>query len=82
MRPGNQEILTYLNKIRERAACASTPPGATDNNYIHVNLADQDAMRKLIHAERRVGSVPRARATTTCAAGRRPRPHCRATSTA
>lgn len=52
--PGNQEILTYLNKIRERAGVRQYTTGATDNNYIHVNLADQDAMRKLIHAERRV----------------------------
>ena len=28
--------------------------GATDNDHIHVDLSNQDEMRKLIHAERRV----------------------------
>lgn len=51
--PGNADILVYLNKIRERAGVpqySTTPTG----NEIKVNLADQDAMRKLIRAERRV----------------------------
>ena len=52
--PGNQQILTYLNKIRERAGVRQYTTGATDENFIHVNLSDQEEMRRLIHAERRV----------------------------
>ena len=52
--PGNADILVYLNKIRERAGVRQYTTGSTDNNFIHVNLNDQDAMRKLIHAERHV----------------------------
>lgn len=52
--PGNADILTYLNKVRERAGVRQYTTGATDNEHIHVNLADQDNMRRLIHAERRV----------------------------
>lgn len=53
--PGNVEILYYLNKIRERAGIRQyTTTGATDENYIHVDLNDQAEMRKLIRAERRV----------------------------
>ena len=52
--PGNADILTYLNKVRERAGVRQYTTGATDSNHIHVNLADQDNMRKLIRAERRV----------------------------
>ena len=52
--PGNADILIYLNKIRERAGVRQYTTGSTDNNFIHVNLNDQDAMRKLIHAERHV----------------------------
>lgn len=52
--PGNVEILYYLNKIRERAGIRQYTTGATDENYIHVDLNDQAEMRKLIRAERRV----------------------------
>lgn len=52
--PGNGDILYYLNKIRERAGIRQYTTGATDENYIHVDLNDQAEMRKLIRAERRV----------------------------
>ena len=52
--PGNADILVYLNKIRERAGVRQYTTGSTDNNFIHVDLNNQDAMRKLIHAERHV----------------------------
>lgn len=52
--PGNGDILVYLNKIRERAGIRQYTTGATDGNYIHVDLNDQAEMRKLIRAERRV----------------------------
>lgn len=52
--PGNEDILVYLNKIRERAGIRQYTTGATDKNYIHVDLNDQAEMRKLIRAERRV----------------------------
>lgn len=52
--PGNADILVYLNKIRERAGIRQYTTGATDNDYIHINLNDQEEMRKLIRAERRV----------------------------
>ncbi|MDD3322629.1 MAG: RagB/SusD family nutrient uptake outer membrane protein [Paludibacter sp.] len=52
--PGNPDILTYLNKIRERAGIRLYSTGATNVSFIHVDLSDQDMMRKLIRAERRV----------------------------
>ncbi|MDD3077646.1 MAG: RagB/SusD family nutrient uptake outer membrane protein [Paludibacter sp.] len=52
--PGNADILVYLNKIRERAGVRQYTTGATDDDYIHVDLSDQDKMREIIHAERRV----------------------------
>ena len=52
--PGNEDILVYLNKIRERAGIRQYTTGATDDNFIHVDLNDQAEMRKLIRAERRV----------------------------
>lgn len=52
--PGNADILVYLNRIRERAGVRPYTTGATDNDHIHVDLSNQDEMRKLIHAERRV----------------------------
>jgi len=52
--PGNGDILVYLNKIRERAGIRQYTTGATDVNFIHVDLNDQAEMRKLIRAERRV----------------------------
>ena len=52
--PGNGDILVYLNKIRERAGIRQYTTGATDENFIHVDLNDQAEMRKLIRAERRV----------------------------
>lgn len=52
--PGNGDILVYLNKIRERAGIRQYTMGATDENFIHVDLNDQAEMRKLIRAERRV----------------------------
>lgn len=51
---GNGDILVYLNKIRERAGIRQYTTGATDDNFIHVDLNDQAEMRKLIRAERRV----------------------------
>ena len=52
--PGYGDILVYLNKIRERAGIRQYTTGATDDNFIHVDLNDQAEMRKLIRAERRV----------------------------
>ena len=52
--PGNEDILVYLNKIRERAGIRQYTTGDTDEIYIHVDLNDQAEMRKLIRAERRV----------------------------
>lgn len=52
--PGNEDILVYLNKIRERAGIRQYTTGDTDENFIHVDLNDQAEMRKLIRAERRV----------------------------
>lgn len=53
--PGNADILVYLNKVRERAGVRQYKDGDDGSGkYIKVNLSDQDAMRKLIHAERRV----------------------------
>lgn len=51
--PGNNDILLYLNRIRERAGIRPYTTGPTDEGHIHVDLADQDAMRRLIRAERR-----------------------------
>ncbi|MDR0729954.1 MAG: RagB/SusD family nutrient uptake outer membrane protein [Prevotellaceae bacterium] len=51
--PGNVNILFYLNKIRERAGIRQYTHGATDNDFIHVDNT-QDAMRKIIRAERHV----------------------------
>lgn len=51
--PGNQEILDYLNKIRSRAGVREYTFGSTDATYIHVD-ATQEALRKVIRAERRV----------------------------
>ncbi|MDR2449930.1 MAG: RagB/SusD family nutrient uptake outer membrane protein [Prevotellaceae bacterium] len=52
--PGDQEILVYLNKIRERAGIRQYTTGPTDNDYIHVDLGNQAEMEKLIKMERRV----------------------------
>ena len=51
--PGNAEILTYLNKIRQRAGVRTYTTGATNSAEIHVDMA-QDAMRETIRRERRV----------------------------
>ncbi len=51
--PGNNDILVYLNRIRERAGIRLYTTGSTDEGHIHVDLADQSAMRRLIRAERR-----------------------------
>ena len=51
--PGDPEILTYLNLIRERAGIAPYATAQIDG-YIKVNLTSQDEMRKLIRMERRV----------------------------
>ena len=51
--PGNAEILTYLNKIRQRAGVRTYTTGATSATSIHVNM-DQATMRELIRRERRV----------------------------
>lgn len=51
--PGNQEILDYLNKIRRRAGVREYTFGSTDGSFIHVD-ATQEALRKVIRAERRV----------------------------
>lgn len=48
------DMLFYLNKIRERAGVRQYTTGATDANFIHVDVSDKDKMRELIHAERRV----------------------------
>ena len=53
VRPGDQEILTYLNLIRERAGIPQYSTTQADG-YVKVNLNDQDEMRKLIRRERRV----------------------------
>ncbi|MBN2173204.1 MAG: RagB/SusD family nutrient uptake outer membrane protein [Bacteroidales bacterium] len=53
VRPGDPEILTYLNLIRERAGIPGYSTSQQDG-YIKVNLADQAEMRKLIRMERRV----------------------------
>jgi len=55
--PGNTNILVYLNKIRERAGVRQYTTGATNAEFIHVDLNDQDEMRKIIRAERRVELV-------------------------
>ncbi|WP_339882302.1 RagB/SusD family nutrient uptake outer membrane protein [Polaribacter vadi] len=52
--PGNDEILFYLNKIRERAGVRIYTTGGTDATSIHIDLNDQDNVRELIHMERRV----------------------------
>ncbi|MFV0377038.1 MAG: RagB/SusD family nutrient uptake outer membrane protein [Mangrovibacterium sp.] len=51
--PGNAEILTYLNRIRERAGIPQYATSQSDG-YIKVNLNDQEEMRDLIRKERRV----------------------------
>ncbi len=51
--PGDPEILTYLNMIRERAGIPQYSTSQADG-YIKVNLGNQDEMRKLIRMERRV----------------------------
>lgn len=51
--PGNVEILTYLNKIRERAGVSQYSTTQQDG-YIRVNLGNQDEMRTLVRRERRV----------------------------
>ena len=51
--PGNAEILTYLNKIRQRAGVRTYTTGATSATAIHVDM-DQANMRELIRRERRV----------------------------
>lgn len=51
--PGNEEILVYLNKIRERAGVRKYTQGATNDSYIHVDMS-QDAMRETIRRERNV----------------------------
>ena len=48
------QMLFYLNEIRKRAGLRTYTSGATDNENIHVNVNDQDEMRKLIWAERRI----------------------------
>ena len=48
------DMLYYLNQIRERAGLRTYGTGATDENNIHVDPSDKDAMRKLIWAERRI----------------------------
>lgn len=52
---GNKaEMLEYLNRIRERAGVRQYTTGPTDENYIHVDPNNQEEMRKLIWAERRI----------------------------
>ena len=48
------EILEYLNMIRERAGIRPYIIGETTSEAIHVDINDRDAMRKIIRAERRV----------------------------
>jgi hypothetical protein len=52
--PGHPDILTYLNRIRERAGIRQYTTGATDNDYIHVDLGNQAEMEKIIRMERHV----------------------------
>ncbi|MDR1153149.1 MAG: RagB/SusD family nutrient uptake outer membrane protein, partial [Bacteroidales bacterium] len=51
--PGNPDILTYLNLIRERAGIPQYATSPTPG-YIQVNLSNQAEMKKLIRMERRV----------------------------
>lgn len=53
VRPGDQEILTYLNLIRERAGIPLYATSQSDG-FIRVDLGNQEEMRKLIRMERRV----------------------------
>lgn len=48
------QMLFYLNEIRKRAGLRTYTTGATDSENIHVNAGDQDEMRRLIWAERRI----------------------------
>ena len=57
--PGNQDILIYLNYIRERAGipeyCGAGVPAGTDNNgFQRIPLEGQDNVREAIYKERRV----------------------------
>lgn len=47
------EVLEYVNKIRERAGIRGYHTGATNDEYIHVD-DDQAAIRDIIKAERRI----------------------------
>jgi len=47
------EALKWLNEIRKRAGIRGYHFGATNDEFIHVEN-NQDAIRKIIHAERRV----------------------------
>lgn len=47
------EVLSYLNKVRERAGIRGYTTGATDDKYIHVDN-NKDAIRKVIWMERRI----------------------------
>lgn len=51
--PGNDDILIYLNKIRERAGVRTYTTGATDAKSIHIDN-NKTKLRDLIRAERRV----------------------------
>ena len=48
------EMLFYLNEIRKRAGLRTYTTGATDSENIHVDASNQEEMRKLIWAERRI----------------------------
>ncbi len=54
-----EEILTYLNKIRNRAGIAEYGTGTDANGFqrIPLDMNDQDEVRRLIHKERRVEFV-------------------------
>lgn len=53
VRPGDPQILTYLNQIRERAGIPQYATTQSDG-FIKVDLGNQEQMRKLIRMERRV----------------------------
>lgn len=52
--PGNPDILKYLNMIRERAGIRLYTSDLSSKTMIHIDINNQNEMRKLIHMERRV----------------------------
>lgn len=52
--PGNQDILKYLNLIRERAGVPQYGTGTDSNGFQMINISDQEEIRQAIYRERRV----------------------------